>query len=68
MTLTIFNHHHSHYDHRKVEDEDVCGAPHGFVKDDNKDDEKVADEPDDDHQREDHWHLNTPIKDNFYVI
>ena len=31
------HHGHPHHDHRKVEDEDVGGAPHGLVKDDNND-------------------------------
>ena len=55
----ILNHHNPH--HRKVEDEDVCGAPHGLVKDDDEGNEKVPNEADDDHQGEDNRHLNSPI-------
>ena len=43
--------------HRQIEDEDVGGAPHGLVEDDDEDDQEVPDEPDDDHQGEDHRHL-----------
>ena len=41
------HHGHRHHDHRKVEDEDVVGAPHGFVKDDNEDDNDDDDDEDD---------------------
>ena len=43
--------------HRQIEDEDVGGAPHGLVEDDDEDDQEVPDEPNDDHQGEDHRHL-----------
>ena len=51
----MLNHHNTN--HRKVEDEDVCGAPHRLVKDDNEGDKKVPNEADDDHQGEDNRHL-----------
>ena len=53
--IYTLNHHNTN--HRKVEDEDVCGAPHRLVKDDNEGDKKVPNEADDDHQSEDNRHL-----------
>ena len=54
------HHDHLHDHHRKVEDEDVGGAPHGLVKDDDEGDEEVPNEADDDHQGEDDRHLKRP--------
>ena len=53
----IFTHQQRHDNHRKVEDENVCGAPHSLVEDDYEGDKKVPDEPNDDHQGEDDRHL-----------
>ena len=54
------HHDHLHDHHRKVEDEDVGGAPHGLVKDDDEGDEEVPNEADDDHEGEDDRHLKRP--------